>query len=176
MENIHKKLKKAIKIPARKGLNKRDLSNFSPEQFIKPKLKNEISEQSLAKKKEIERLTDSFVHNRSKFKNINTLIRVHEGFKEVKTEDLKSFNYLKKLKESDEIQAFIKHMNSNKSTPFNLGTFLKSIQANECTTPASFLKDYMWVDVNEKLGALKEGFHKGVFNYSSNVEFDPKLV
>lgn len=34
----------------------------------------------------------------------------------------------------------------------------------------------MWVDVNEKLGRLKEGFNKGVYKYASKVKFDPGLV
>ena len=34
----------------------------------------------------------------------------------------------------------------------------------------------MWVDINEEIGKMSEGFNRGVYKYSSKIEFDPKLV
>jgi hypothetical protein len=34
----------------------------------------------------------------------------------------------------------------------------------------------MWVDVNEPLGRMVEGFKNGVYKYSSKIDFDPDLV
>ncbi len=63
-----------------------------------------------------------------------------------------------------------------KKNTLNLGDFIKGVQANENTAPSKFLKNCSYVDLNDKLGEVKEGFHRGILQYTSEINFDPKLI
>lgn len=104
------------------------------------------------------------------------MIKKQEGIKKVSKEDLQKFNFVKKLKENQDIKKFIESMKHNKNSLFNLGSFLKGINVSNVVSAQAFLKDCVHVDLDVPLGSLKEGVVNGRFNYSSNVDFKPEFI